>query len=374
MADDLPGGAPAPAESTPASDAPSNTPAPIAEASPRGAIDRAFAAVDGDAPPVEKTKPAPVQEPVAGQDRNPDGTFKAKDPAAAPQPAATAAKPDPGATEAPKIETPAGEAPARFSADAKAAWASVPDPVKAEVARMEREQTAGIEKYRADATAYETFKPFAEMAVRSNVDPAKQLASYVNIDLMLAKDFDKGIATIFQNKGISPREWAARIMGQPAPTPVPQDQLITELRNELADVKRGLGGVSQTIEQQRSHGISQSLESFTAALPEADQSLFKELDAEIAAHLRDPQITLAQAFERAKQDAEARYTRMFGARASSAPAAVQPPPATAPKPQTLPGTLSVSGAPGSGSNPASRKTPSSPRAALDDAFASLGIG
>jgi hypothetical protein len=370
MAEDLTGGAPAPADTSTVADtapapAAAEPSAPKVEVTPRNAIDRAFAAVEKQGEPDKLATPAPA--PAGERERNPDGTFK---PAAAPV-AAT-----PPATEAPKpVQTPAGDAPSRFSADAKAAWKDAPEPVRAEVARMERELTQGIETYRADAKAYsDTYKPFAEMAARSNLDASATLANYVNIDMLLAKDFGAGIAQIFKNKGQDVRAWAAQLAGQPAPTPQPQDQTIAELRAELATIKHSLGGVSQTVEQQRSEGINRSLEGYVASLPEADQKLFNELDAEIAAHLRDPGSTLADAFARAKQDAEARYTRMFGPRPTPAPSPSPAPAAPTPDPaQTRPGNLQISGAPGTGSNPATRKTPSSPRAAVDSAFAQLGI-
>jgi uncharacterized protein YukE len=378
MTDELAGGAAAPAEAISTPEVPSNTPEPIVESTPRGAIDRAFDAVEKiDAAPV-KDKPAEkVQEvaPVATEgerERNPDGTFKAKDPAAAPAEVKEAPKPDATAVDTTKEQTPAGDAPTRFSPDAKAEWAKVPEPVKAEVNRAIRELEGGIEKYRADATVYnDTFRPFVDLAKQSNVDPKATLSQYVGIDMLLNKDFDAGIRQIFQNKGASLQEWIAKQTGQPA---APQDQTIAELRQEIAQLRQGFDGVSQTIKQQQDQGINQSLEGFTATLPEADKLLFQELDVEIAAYLRDPSTTLADAFAKAKADDEARYTRRYGSRASSAPApAVPTPPAPAPKPQTLPGSLSINGAPSSGSDPASRKTPSSPREAIDSAFASIGL-
>lgn len=372
MTDELAGGAAAPADTPAIVETPSNTPEPMAEATPRSAIDRAFEAVEkaeaGD-------RPAPVSDQPDGRERNPDGTFKAKTEATPAQPAQDGQKPEPATVDAAKTIPAAGEAPARFSPDAKAAWKDAPEPVKAEVARMERELTQGLETYRADATHFrETFKPYVEMAQRSNVDPAATLANYVNLDMLLAKDFDAGIAQIFKNKGQDVRAWAAQIAGQPAPAAVPQDPIVAALRAEIAELKQGFSGVSETIKSQQSQQIGQSIESWVSKLPAEDQTLFAELDKEIAAYLADPSTTLADAFAKAKTDAESRYTRMFGPRASSAPAPVTPP---APAPdlaaQTRAGQLQISGAPGSGSNPASRKTPSSPREALDGAFAALGL-
>ncbi len=376
MTEELAGGAAAPAEASVIVETPSNVPEPITETTPRGAIDRAFDAVEKANPDDKPAPVAPTIEQPDSRERNADGTFKARDGSAAPAPTAEVPTGEPVPVDPSKVIPAAGDAPARFSPDAKAAWKDAPEPVKAEVARMERELTQGLETYRADATQFrETFKPFVDMAARSQVDPAATLANYVNVDMLLAKDFNAGIAQIFKNKGQDVRAWAAEIAGQPAPTPVPQDQIIAELKGEIARLNQGFNGVSETIKSQQSQQIGQSIESWTSKLSAEDQTLFTELDKEIAGYLADPSTTLADAFAKAKQDAEQRYARMYGPRASTVPV---PAPTPAPAPdlaaQTRAGQLQISGGPGSGSNPASRKTPSSPRAALDDAFASLGIG
>lgn len=367
------GGAPAPADTPAVAEAPNaQEPAPSHEPTPRSAIDRAFEAVEKGEQPPEKVEKPTEAAPVDGRERNPDGTFKAKE------------APKDGEPE--KVEQPTaeqhkpgiGEAPSRFSADAKAAWNAVPDAVKGEVHRALREAEQGIEKYRTDATTYTTtFKPFVEMAQRSQIDPARQLASYVNIDMMLAKDFNAGIAQIFQNKGQDLKAWAAQIANGQSPQPSQQDNLIAELRKEIADLRQGVGSVTQTIEQQRGQQITSGIDNFIKTLPEAERPLFTELDAEIAAHLSaDPSITLADAFAKAKSDAQAKYARMFGtAPASDATASTVPQTHTpAPPPQKQNGHLQISGAPGGGVTPPSRVPASSTRAALDSAFAELGIG
>lgn len=387
MAEDLAGGAPAPADTPAIIETPAAAPSPpAAEPTPRNAIDRAFDAVEKGETTTERTAPKPDKAPVAApvvaegeRERNPDGTFKAREAApVAPQGQQPVVKAP--APEARPTAGPLSEAPSRFSPDAKAAWASVPDSVKGEVQRALRETEQGVEKYREAATAYDsTFRPFDEMAKRSNLDSAKTLANYVNIDMLLAKDFDAGITQIFKNKGQDARAWAAKVMGAPAPATAPQDQTIAELREQITQLQRGFQGVHQTIEQQRAGQIGQSLEGFIQALPETDRGLFTELDNEIAAHLQaDPSITLADAFAKAKAEDAERYTRRYGAQTLAA--TVPPAPATAQTrtlaspPQTRAGELSISGAPGAGSNPSTRKTPSSPRAAIDSAFADLGIG
>lgn len=382
MAEDLSGGAPAPAETVAAPETPAAAPAERAfEPSPRNAIDRAFEAVEKAEKPAA-TEAAKVgssgeaEKPAGERERNPDGTFKARvETAAAPE---LQPQKEPAKVEVPKPE--AGglkDAPSRFSPDAKAAWVTVPDAVKGEVHRAFRELEQGIEKHREDATIYnDVFKPYVDMALRSNIDPSVQLAEYVKIDQALAKDFTSGIGMIFKNAGIDVREWAQKLVAQPAgqpPSSDPRDQTISELRREIAEIRQNVGGVNQTLRSQHEQGINHSLEAFVGALPAADQALFKELDNEIAAELRDSNTTLSEAFNRAKTVAQARYTKLFGPQtptvATPAPQTSTPPPGSDP----AKGKLSVSGAPGAGMSPDTRPSPTR-RDAIDRAFATVGIG
>lgn len=366
MTDDLAGSAPAPAD-TPAlveTSIPSNTPEPVTEATPRDAIERAFAKVEADTP-AEKPAAQPVDTQAPDtRPRNPDGTFANKD--AAP----VTEKPADGVVEAPKPVA-AGEAPPRFSEDAKTAWKDVPEAVRGEVSRMERELTAGIEKYRG---AYQPFHPFVELARQNNVHPIETLQNYVGIDTLLTQDFEAGVRQIFANKGQSLEAFVAKIAGKPVNEQGAQaDATINELRNEIRNLKQGFDGISGSVKEQQSAQIGARLDTFLSSMPAEDKTLFEELDAEIAHYLADPSTTVAVAFAKAKRDAEQRYTRMFGPRAQTpAPAAIVTPPATSQPVQTR-GSNQITGAPGPGSNPAAKRTPSSAREAIDGAFSSLGL-
>lgn len=372
MTDELTGGAAAPAEAPAIVETPEvETEAPAAEHSPRGAIDRAFDKVDAQ----DKAEPATEggETPKSDRQRNPDGTFAAKQADDAPQ-TPQDAKPDAKATEAPdKAQTPLGEAPSRFSADAKAAWATVPDPVKGEVHRALREAEQGIEKYKGEASRYEqVWKPFEDLATRSNMDPAKTLQGYVQLDTLLSQDFDKGIGAIFQRAGQDPKAWAAKVSGETQAEPNAQDRVVGELRQQINELQQELRGIGGTVRETQQANIGQSLAQFQNALPEADQKLFLELDAEIAAELQEPSVTLEQAFQHAKQKATERYNRLFG-QPQTQPTPTPSPAAVQTREANPKATLSVTGAPGAGSDPVSRKTPSSPRAALDRAFAEFGL-
>lgn len=371
--DDFAGGASAPAETTVA----------VTDASPdlRSAIDKAFETIE--ASEAGGTTEAPAETIVAetptdgSRERNPDGTFKAKEQTTEP---GTEQKPE---ADKPTVE--ATDAPAGFDPEAKAAWAATPEPVKGAVQRRFRELEAGITQYKGDATRFHSvYRPFDELAARSNIDPVQALQGYVDIDIMLAKDFGAGLNMIFQRAGTDPRAWAAQIMGQPKPEGAPadaaKDTVIAELRREIDGLKQGVGGISKTIEQQRTDQIGGQLTNYIGSLPEADRTLFKELDGEIAAILgSDPQITLTDAFAKAKGDAQAKFQRMFGTTSNVTPQTTPPiARAQTPTPGTggsdpRKGQLSVTGAPGPGQSTAVKRVPSSPREALDNAFNTLGL-
>jgi hypothetical protein len=105
-------------------------------------------------------------------------------------------------------------APTRFTAVAKEAWASVPETVRADVLRMERELTAGLRKHQAAAARDADLADFHARAAKGGVTLQEALSAYVNMEDLLRTDPDKGLEAVFQNIGISPCEWAARLLGQ----------------------------------------------------------------------------------------------------------------------------------------------------------------
>lgn len=359
MTDDLAGGASAPAEATATPDIQTNTPEPIAEATPRGAIDRAFAALETAAENGAEGKPPATTD--GDRPRNPDGTFAAKDPATASQPVATAEGADKAVPEQPSQPSPHGEAPARFSADAKAAWASAPEPIKAEVNRAIRELEGGIEQYRQQ---WEPLKQYDEIARANNTTIPDALQRYVAFDAMLSQDVVRGLQGIAQDKGFDLKAVAAHILGQQPPTPDQQDQVIAGLRQQIADLQQQVQGVSGHIKTQQDTALRSEIEAFAS---DAAYVRFDELAADIAFFLETrvpgdlpPRERLSQAYALAE-------------RLNPAPVAPTPPPAPDLTAQTRKGQLSVTGAPSSGSNPSNRKPPSSPRDALDRAFSAVGI-
>lgn len=334
------------AEQSAVSEAPEISNEPIQEqatekpVSTRDALTKAFDTVD---------KAATPEAPESGKERNPDGTFKAK------EAVAEVAKVEEPKPEASRLSEP----PSRFSPDAKAAWATAPEPVKAEINRAVTELEAGIEQHRQ---AFEPYREFDQNLKANGQDFKTVIAHYTGIEQKLAKDPIGGLEQICQNMGISLRQVAEHISGQtPDQNASQQDAVMRELRNEIATLKQELGGVSTTIKSQTEAQTLKEIESFAA-----DKPRFDELANDVAFFLSTQKAAnLQEAYELAE--------RLNPAPQAAAPAPVAqatPQPETA---QTRKGQLSTTGAPSSGSNPQTRKPPSSARDAVKNAFATMGI-
>lgn len=339
-----------------------------AESTARGAIDRAFAkAFDETAAEPEKgaDKPDAKTEAKAekttpaeggGQERDEHGRFKAKDGTTdekSEKPESVEAKPD---------EKPATDVPSRFSADAKAAWKDTPAPVQAEIRRAMSEMETGLNQYQQ---RFESLKPYEALAQQYGTSIEKALDNYIGLERQLHQNPMDGLQRVFDYIGVSPRDFAAHVMGQsPDQAASQQDAIIRGLRQEIAGLKNDLQGVSTTLKTDKESAVARQVSDFAAQNPR-----FEELADDIAVIL---QVGKASNL----QDAYALADRLNPAPAP-APAPAVPETPAAPKPdlaaQTRKSGLSVTGAPSPGSNPANRKPPSSARAAIDDAFARAGL-
>jgi len=334
--------------------------APEKKPSIRDSIDRAAAKVaekdTATATTTDKAKPLSSTEGAARDDKGKFAPKAADATAETAKPATDAAKPDATAAK-PSATHNIAEPPARFSTDAKAAWATAPDPVKAEVHRAVKELEAGIKQH---ADNYAPFKEFHDLAKSVNVDAAKALREYVNIDKMLGENFDAGLQRIFQNKGVDPRQWAAKVLGQQAPAQQPGAQQqqaqpnaeVVQLRQHIARLEQQIGGVSTHIQAQQTQTVEQEIAAFRS---HPDHALFDELSTDIAAHIKNNGLSLQDAYDKAVAEAQDKARRLgFIAQPAAAPA---PPPVEA---QTLrAGLKSIAGAPSAGSAPATHKPSSS---------------
>lgn len=294
------------------------------EASPRGAIDRAFAALDDTTARDDKGKFAPKEAPAEAK--------------AEPE---TTAEPEKVAD----TTTTFAEPPKRFSPDAKAVWNSAPEPIKAEITRAVTELENGLNEYRQ---RLEPLKGFEELARQHGRDVNTALAdvkNYVALDLEIQQNPIQGLERICKNIGISLRDVATHVLGQdPNQYLTQQESVIRELQQEL-----------QAIKSQNEQGLRSQIDAFAAEKPR-----FDELADDIALFLQTGKAKgLQQAYELAER-----------LNPAPQPEAKKDP---APPPQPRKGSLSLTGAPSTGSNPASRKPPSTARDAIDNAFARIGL-
>ncbi|TGR84569.1 hypothetical protein EN866_32995 [Mesorhizobium sp. M2D.F.Ca.ET.223.01.1.1] len=329
---------------------------PKLEASPRSAIERAMAKLNGE------------------QERDPaTGQFKGKDTPQAPKdnqpPPKTptqqqTAQPKPGEqqqTQQPKQPgQESGDAPARFKSAAAAMqeWAKTPAPVQAAIHRTVRELEKGIEQHRADAQAFNDVRAFDELAKKSGTTMQAAMSNYVGIEMMLRQDPIAGLNQIANNMGFSLREVAAHIMGQqPDQVQSQNDATIRELRQEIASLKQTIGGVNNTLSQQAQTALEKQLTEFTA-----DHPRIEELSDEIVRQI-NAGFDLPEAYRRAEM-----LNPLPAAPVIAEPQTL----ATDPAPQTRKGSLTTQGAPNAGSNPGKRGSSTSIRDAIRNARAAIG--
>lgn len=359
-------------DSAPAADTP--TPAQRSKEPARASIDRAFAQVDKQEETVTAAAPKPKeteQPPATGErERDEHGRFKAKDAtemtAGEQEAAEKAARPAEQPTAA-QTKTPISDPPGRFSFDAKAAWANTPDPVKSEIVRNFREMEGGIRELQA---TLEPLKAHMALAKQHNTTVPAALDGYLSVERALrSTDMQHKLTAlegIFETAGISPRDYAAHIMGQkPEQVQSQNDQTIRQLRQELADLKNQIGGVTQSIQERTTKDIESQVNDFASKNPRMNEPEFGQTVAEL----------LQTGYAKNLQDAYDKAMLL-----KPAPVAVNPNPTPeaahtrtdAPAQPRKP--LAVSGAPTSGSNPVTRKPASTARESLDRAFADLRIG
>lgn len=302
---------------------------------------KAKAAEKAPEPKAEQQKAAEPAKPE--QPRGESGKY------ASPNPPPAEAKPAP-APPAPPQQSTHGDAPARFSNDAKAAWATAPEPIKAEVHRAIRELEQGHQKYKGDSEAFETVRKYHDLAKQSGTTLDAALAKYTGIEDLLSRDPIRGLSEVCSNMGLSLRDVAAHVLNQsPDQNASQQDATIRELRQQVAKLTDQIGGVTKTFEQQREHQTLSQIEAFAS---DPKHIRFEELADDISFFLTSG---------RAKDLPEA-YQLAERLNPGSAKAATPEPviPADPPRPPLNPaGQKSISGAPASGSDPASQSAPSS---------------
>lgn len=370
--------APAPASAAEAPPAPSGK----TEPTPRGAIDRAFAAVDkaAEAPNPVESKPEATPETQAKpgeRQRGPDGKFLAAEVTDASKAALkpTEAKPAEVKPEA-KPLTNFIEPPNRFSPDAKTAWKDAPEPVRAEIHRAVRELEAGIEKYRGEIAEFEPLKAYSEQAKKEGTNLKNVIDDYARLARGLRSgDPMPAINELLGFAGLNLRDLAAAVMGQKPDQMASQtDATIRDLRNQVAQLTRQMqseiGEVKTNFQKQQAAELERTVSSFATekdASGTAKHPRFDELSEDIVQQLKSG-YDLPTAYKRAE------LLNPIATPPPVAPAAASAAAPDAPTAQNRDkGSLSVTGAPSSGSDPLNRKPPSTRKEAIDRAFDSVGL-
>jgi hypothetical protein len=320
----------------------------------------------GSDPKGIKTEPAKAPDKPAEK-----ATKEATEQKDKPEPVATQPKPTQAPEEQPKPVS-KHAAPDRFSPDAKTAWEAAPEPVKAEVHRAIRELEQGHQKYKADAEAFSEVREYHELAKQHGTSIKDALTRYTGLEQRLASSDSnvkaQAVAEVLQYAGITPHQYAAYVSGQsPDQVQSQNDQTINSLRQELSDLKKQIGGVTSTIQEQRSSAVMNDIAKFAESHPRFDE-LGETIAELISKGMTDD---LQKAYDMAE-------------RLNPAPVVQQkaPEPVVVPVPdiktddlkaQTLKGSKSVAGAPTPGSNPGGQGKPSSSiREALKRAQAASG--
>lgn len=344
-------------------------PEPAKPASLDDSIDRAIAKSEAKQAEVAKAsepkadaKTDAKAEPKDPQPRAEGGKFAAK------TPAADAA--DKGQTQSAKAPEPAkasftaSEAPSRFSDDAKKEWAAAPESVRRETERALKELTDGFQKYKQSAERDQTLHEFHEEAKQAGKELHSVVREYRNMEKLLHSNPEAGLEAVLQRVGLTPRQYAEHILNKtPDQQASQQDAVIRELRQTVADLQQKVGGVTQTIEQQREHATLTEINKFASGHPR-----FEELADDIAFFMRSGRAKdLPEAYELAE--------RLNPAPAGQAKDAAPAASSAAPEPPVHPdkGQKSINGAPPAGSTPAAKKRATrSLDEALERAFSAAG--
>lgn len=333
-------------------------------------------ATKADAKPAD-TKPAekPAEKPAAQQPQHRENGKFAQDPSRAQQ----QAQGQPPQQQAQNTQTAFHEAPARFDAAAKAEWANAPESVRGAVHRVVREMEEGIQKYRSDAEAFNDIRDFHAMAQQHGTTLKAALSSYVGMENLLSRDLIGGLDKVVQNvaqrtglrmpdgRPVTLQDVAARILGTTADESVArQNATIQSLQNQVVQLTQQLGGVAQTVQNQRIQEVEAHLVEFAKTHPRMEE-LTPAIERLFASGLASPG-NLEEAYGLAD--------RMFPAQQSGTmpliPAQQAPlTPADQGQPLKPAGEKSISGAPSSGLPPTGKpqRKPGDPIPSVEESVA-----
>ena len=323
----------------------------------RHAVSEAFSQVEA-AEGVEPTEPEPA-EPKAEPQRNPDGTFKAKEPeeaAAETEKPPAEAKAEEKAPDTPDEDTGIREAPQRFSEDARAAWKDAPAPVRGEINRVMRELEAGIAEHQE---RWEPLKELDALAKQHGTDIPAAMRQYIAFEQNIRRDPIAGLTQTCKELGLDFQQIVAEVSGQKIEGMPETSSAMTALQSRFDAMEGQMKDVSTNIQTQREDTNLRDVQAFAA-----DNPRFEELSPDIADLLRTGYAKdLPDAYDKAERLKPAPVTAPTPAVQTRAPD---------PAAQTRAASLSISGAPSSGQEPGGAKVPETARAAVASAMRQLG--
>lgn len=246
----------------------------------------------------------------------------------------------------PGTRQPHDDAPTRFSNEAKASWGETSEHVRAETHRAIRELETGIQEHQK---RWEPIRPFDDLAKQHGTTVHEALDRYVHFDRALNENLAQGLEFVIRDKtggkhGL--QDFIAEFTGKPVDhRQQASDQTSHALRQEIAELKRQIGGVTSTMRSQVGNQINQQVEAFAAEHPNIEA-----LAPQIVEHIQSG-MSLEQAYQKAEEDA-----RVVAEKLGFIPKPADTP-APTPSAQTDRGTRSIAGAPGTGSSPAAPRKP-----------------
>jgi hypothetical protein len=203
------------------------------------------------------------------------------------------------------------------------------------------------------------------MAAKSGTDVKTALSKYTALEGLLRSDPIKGLHEVCNNMGLSLRDVAAHVLNQkPEQAASEQDSVIRELRQTVQRLEQQVGGVTQTIEQQREQSTLTEINKFAA-----DNPRFEELAEDIAFFMKTGRAKdLPDAYQLAERLNPAPAGQAKDAAPAASSAALEPPV------HPDKGQKSINGAPSAGltSQPGKKRVTRSLDEALDRAFGQAG--
>jgi len=246
--------------------------------------------INGAAPVVTESAPAPVSTPVeqpassiedtmsAVWDKmNPardDGGKFASDTPVNPEGAESAAEVKTGENndqpldKAPEPAKPAIEAPNSWSAEMKAKFGSLPPEAQQYIAEREREAHTAITQKGEQIKAFEpirqTLDQHREVFVKNGVSEAEGVQRLFQADRFLSEKPTEAIQWLANHYGVDLRQFST---GNPQQDQSQPNGEVFQLRRELAEIRNSLTARERTEQQAQTATVAQTIEKFASENP-----------------------------------------------------------------------------------------------------------